>query len=416
MRQQLTEKLKIVPITLCLFFTLLAGGCVQGAPTSTLAKPTLPPTELLMITNQAPAPTQEAAPTRSSDGSDSTCEEIHQSDSGLPGNGYLLWWRTTPEHVLTDMDGKELNKVYATWSVYISPNRDAIAYLNSYIEPKLVVSDETGSKEFNLPNVTPAAAWINDHTIRLYENFDELDSFALFLDINTGEITRLETNFPDFYMYPREVNRYWSVPAFSPDLAYAIYPSYIQDTEYLGNNLIRLGDGEVIGLFSIYVRVPPVWSPTGESFLQPYFKDDVIELYRIFADNQQAVALTNFHGTYPNFLLYSYTWSPDGEKVAAWFLEDSETSSYKSLILIDLVNNNRVILTCIQSTLSIGDLEDDIIWSPDSSQLIVRVKPGMDSETNLLWLDVEQMEYTFLDKPDNNSALNGWLNFIPPTP
>jgi hypothetical protein len=67
MRQQLTEKLKIIPITLCLFFTFLAGGCVQGAPTeqpvpiftvpasetptvtptSTPAKPTLPPTRLI---------------------------------------------------------------------------------------------------------------------------------------------------------------------------------------------------------------------------------------------------------------------------------------------------------------------------------------------------------------------------------
>jgi len=396
-------------LTLIILVIILLSACAPKPRTLT------PSIELSTITSQPPTPTKDVVLTYAPEGNDSRCEEIRQSDLDLIGSGYLLLWRNTPEYILTNMDSKETKKIPNIWSVFASPNKSAIAYLNSYLDPKLVIVDEGGIKEYTLPNVTPTITWINDHTIRLYENLDNLDTYALLLDINTGEIARLETNFPDFYMYPDEVNRYWSIPAFDSALTYAVYPSYIYDTEYLGNTLIRLNDKKILGLFSTDIRVAPVWSPSGESFLLPYSNNDVIELYRIFAEDQDVIALTNFHSTSPNFLLNSYVWSPDGSKIAAWFLEDHESSLYKSLILIDLSNNNRVILTCIQSTQSIGDLQDKIIWSPDSSQLIAQVKIDADSKVKLVLLDIPRLEYDLLDTKESSFPV-GWLSFEPVIP
>jgi len=57
MRQQLTEKLKIITITFFLIFTLLVGGCVQGTP---IERPvpifTAPASETPTVT---PTPEQE---------------------------------------------------------------------------------------------------------------------------------------------------------------------------------------------------------------------------------------------------------------------------------------------------------------------------------------------------------------------
>jgi hypothetical protein len=366
------------------------------------------------------SPTEKSTPISSSIDA-AKCTEFSQKE--LAGNGYLIAMNLSPSvgEMSTDkiIDMKTLDSEnFVTKNDFdVSPTGKALAYIdiqnNAWV---LIVADEEKTIEIPMQGRVTYIKWVNDQTIAIKEDY-EPETYTLFLNPFSGDWKRIETNFPDMYANAGGLINPWrgNIPAFDPTLTYAAYPSYVSDPGFAGINLTRIEDGAVVGRFEMFPYIyPPVWSPLGESLIVPSSIGEKRELIRVFVDHR-TVALTNFSVNYPNFALYSYRWSPDGRRIAFWFVEDYRLDNKaKSLAIIDLDSNN-VTITCIRSENNILDFNDNPVWSPDSNQLVVQIQSNSGPSSSLALVDFRQTSYELI-VTDTYLSPVGWITFKPKLP
>jgi hypothetical protein len=399
--------MKLRTVTLaCLIAVLILTSC---SPVATIV--TAMPTESVEITQTVVA----TESTKLSSPTNVGCIKFSQGEP--TGTGYLISRNLKREmgdtDKVIDMKTGDYKEYLKQLDIKVSPNGNALAYTDIQSDGwDLVV--ENGENIIRIPvqNIR-SFAWVNPQTIAIKED-DDPQTYTLFLNPFSNELNRIETNFPDIYTGGL-MNPFRNDPVFDPSLTYVAYHS-ISGSEFAGISVVRIKDNVVIGNYGIFPFIyPPVWSPLGESLIIPSTLDDNRELIRVFVD-QNAIALTNFEVSYPNFALYSYLWSPDGRKIAFWFLADSSRDQEpKSLAFIDL-DNGDVTVTCIQSASNILALTDDPVWSPKSDQLVVRIEPAADNgDGALVLVDVIKMIYRVIPGTSNLSPM-GWTIFQPDLP
>lgn len=372
---------------------------VPPQPTSTIISntSTLPPSPIETNT-ETPIP------------HDISHECVSLSETKLTGTGYFLVEKTdTASTWIYNMKSMTLEeKVKKFVNMKADSKGEALSYVtwtNGGSDWFFTVEKQGKIFQTPLKEASYSTGWVNDHTLIL-ENDPFL--YTVFVDPYTEEKIRLDTNFPDMWMYPNEVSHYWfkTIPVFDPSLEYAVYPIYIPDS-YNTINFIQVKDMTSLGRFQATINDYPEWSPTGESFAIFSFFDNKRELIRVFKDGKVNV-LTDLYSKYLDYWFYYYRWSPDGQRIAAWFSE-GRPSGDEYLAIIDLEHNTTTV-SCIIS----GAVFNFPQWSPDGNQFVVRMYSERDQAIQFIVVDVEKMSYSVLDSTEDTIPVPmGWLTFKP---
>jgi Tol biopolymer transport system component len=154
---------------------------------------------------------------------------------------------------------------------------------------------------------------------------------------------------------------------------------------------------------SITTRFPinygqPTWSPDGTQFALIANQNAgnwlCFELFGGGSETAQIEAWTHLTTYYSKVFVQSYSWSPDGHRVAAWFVPNPEGDLFTAhgqsqLAILDLVTGE-VTNTCIPGDYEASPAPPNIpppLWSPDSQQILVENRYS-DANSQVLLVDL----------------------------
>lgn len=230
----------------------------------------------------------------------------------------------------------------------------------------------------------------------------------LMLNPFTGERRVLRADFPNIWStYPVFEWEGWSETAYDPALTRVVYagPGYV---------LWDLESSRALATLDAFPIHSPRWSPDGSQVVMaadPNFGQEPqpgfgygYELFSMSRDGQSIAQITNLLAYYPAADMWSYSWSPTGDKLAFWLSTNPGSvgdKDYKSqrLAVLDL-DTEIVTEYCIPLDDYRGDpLLDTFpfgssgvtapIWSPDGQQLLVESRYAKDASRVIL-IDITQ--------------------------
>jgi len=280
-------------------------------------------------------------------------------------------------------------------NVMISPNREWLAYtqgegeLGEVESPyTLVVVAANGHERLEIPHQDGWGAlsqWLdNEHLIirrtSLISALDSSFTAQFVLNPFTGELFELPQDPTDLLVdYPIPDWQGLGMISYDPTLTRRVYPN-----EQYELVLENLQTHEILSHFlaTVWDSIPR-WSPDGAMFV--ITNDENIgngqmdfELYSVTYDGQ-IDKLTNLAAHYSETFIYSYSWSPDGQKIAFWLSTNSENPSHYNLAVLDMVTREVTLYADIDTSYG----RPPIIWSPDGHQLLIGVT-SPDSERSIL--------------------------------
>lgn len=159
---------------------------------------------------------------------------------------------------------------------------------------------------------------------------------------------------------------------------------------------------------------PPVWSPDGSRFVLAVAVNNTAlrdgwgtELFSISRDGQQITPITSLTTYYPYGVMWQYTWSPDGNRLAFWLVTDrmafgDDDYTFEHLAVLDLAHqevtdycipldpwgkDNQSLLPEPSPIWAGGDTAP--IWSPNSQQLLVESRYAQDA-SRLILVDISR--------------------------
>ena len=304
--------------------------------------------------------------------------------------------RNKPEDYLLDMEKKTFvtinNESEAQIDYAVSPDRKHVAYINVGFDEsgritteELTIATADGQRLVTLPyedGWSAIAGWLNNHQLAInLAGLDLEDSYTppnlLALDPFTGDQAVLSSELPGIYDESQFLRwDWWGLTMFDPTLTRVVY------LEASGPGYIPLTLWNVKGHFPLVtlkygfpISYPPVprWSQDGSSFIvEGYIEEtDEYELFQVSRDGEveQMTSLSAYQDAY----LTDYSWSPDGQFVAAW-LTTPQLSEVKEAELIILDMTTKLVShTCLRikhGGEGYGSDPPAPIWSPDGKQLV----------------------------------------------
>lgn len=152
------------------------------------------------------------------------------------------------------------------------------------------------------------------------------------------------------------------------------------------------------------VFIQPEWSPDGTHLAAVALNDyednwDRFELYLVSRDGQ-ATQWIDLRGYYVNSSV-TLKWSPDGRYVAI-----VPVGSAKTVLILDIASQ-QLVDYCISANAFADGYQAQIVWSPDSTQVIV---PNQDTSAIVIDLKRKSAAYIVQDK-DYKPV--GWLIVSP---
>ncbi len=328
------------------------------------------------------------------------CLEIHPDlpEAGIY-SGTVVITEESPHHIeLLDLSTGVIQPLFKgkeqiAYVQAISPDNKWLAYL-APDPPMLIVTTFDGNP------LTIELPWDNTWfgIVRWLDNSHLEIAIAdeggakILLNPFSGEQLPLYNQFPDFAP-PSLFGIDWYSAQFNHQLTRAVYPQYPE----VNDNHISLWNLETqqpIANFHSAVGIAPlgsnpVWSPTGTKFVIALYRetdggDSYAELYLISQDGEQQ-KITNLRAYYTESLIIrEYQWSPDESKIAFWLRYSQNSQAKDQLAILDM-ETYQVTNYCIDDR---WGTSRELVWSPNSSQIIVNAK--YDEEPAVLLLDLDR--------------------------
>lgn len=280
----------------------------------------------------------------------------------------------------------------------VSPDGKLLAYRSvlfdnaeKIVQEELVIAAADGQRLKVIPWEEGGGSfrgWLADQ--RLVINLAGLDpeeaagekaATLMVLNPFTGERQVLKPDYPEIYDWPPLPSWLgWGGTVIDPTFSRVIYPKYTgKDDDYSyaiwdlqAHSMIASLEAVFTGLVDYFPY--PLWSPDGSRFVvEGYLPEQkAFELFLVSRDGQ-VEQLTNIF-PYESARLEAMSWSPNGRYIAAWLNSSFNPYSKPELVIVD-TNTGQVTDYCI-SNASAFKHPLDPLWSPDSTQLIVRDLDG----------------------------------------
>jgi dipeptidyl aminopeptidase/acylaminoacyl peptidase len=241
----------------------------------------------------------------------------------------------------------------------------------------------------------------------------------MFLNLTSGDKSVFDPNSRlqnILNLTPYETWQGSTLAVFDPSLEYVVYPRMSANSAEL--ILFDVDKNRVITSVSpMAINFRPEWSPNGDSFVivEPLsittsgFPKQ-FELIKVTKTGETR-RITDLNKKYPNTLINSYRWSPNGQFLAFWVNLDVVANPTTSYLAILSIETNELTITCLSSNINIYDYNPPI-WSPGSTFLAVTAKVKESDVANLALVDIKNYSYSILDQSESLIPL-GWLNFVP---
>lgn len=271
----------------------------------------------------------------------------------------------------------------------------------------LVILSATGEEPVLIPweNEWGFARWLDDEQIVIPHLPPHLSTTDI-LNPFTNEQQTLAPDLPDFYFLPEYpiLRAAWNL-VYDPTLTRVVYIAFPGGEEHSRLNLVVWDLEANQESWRLYKRstieLRPAWSDDGSKLAVVALNErehnwDLLELYIVSRDGE-AVQWLDLAGYYPDSLVV-IKWSPDGRYLAiAPFGGGGD-----NLILILDTTTRRLFDYCLAA-----DATNGMIWSPDSTQVIVQ-----NWGARALILDLEQEAAAYLVENEKHRPL-GWLTSSP---
>jgi hypothetical protein len=368
-------------------------------------------------------------------------EVLPERPAGLTAAGTLLFASVTNE--ATSVEAATGTATTLTpphesrYSFAVSPDRRWVAYRRvvrddmriQTVADDLVVADGAGQVLSSHPwenGWTGIAGWLD--LGRLVINIAAKDgdealakkpATLIVLDLATGRHKVLAPDFPDINLeYPVPNWDNWGATMYDATLARVVYPFDSAARFDAGYVLWDVAGQRALARLSSTMRIQaPRWSPDGARFVVAASQAAgeswlSFELYSVERDGGEATRLTHLTDYYSAVFLQSYTWSPDGRRIAFWMVEEPLGVPFiehgeAHLAVLDTLTGE-VTNTCVpgEHDATVGPARGPApLWSPDSTQLVV-VNSAPDGNNRVLLVDLAHARAAVIAR---EARPEGWM-------
>jgi hypothetical protein len=430
-----------------LFIGLLLGitliiilvGCSVEHPIEITSLPTIISTEMPTITvTKTPRPTHTNIPSATAKYTITPnveyfqVEEIHVPiQDSIPDNILL-----SGELLISDTENQEKRNIYlldlSNQSKYlvderhtnkehfsISPNMKWIAYYCSSDGErfdKLIIrnisTNQTIAYPFEIKNGGHDVMhrWLNNNELLVLQNeYTQMPPDFFAFNPFTNTTRKLSQLFPEYWADSNPPYIY-SWPQFNSSGQYILYPSQNIGEPRLFLILYHSTTNQIIKKFehqSVFDVGPPVWNQQGNQFFY---------VFKNLHEANVTFAIGDLNGNYNELAILrreisSYNirekiWSPDGRYIAV-FMDDYETLEYNThkISIFDLLEQKIIIPDFRVNIL----WDQEIVWSPDSTKLIIEDYPedySIQNENQVILFDLETMQAGVLME---DTKVYGWV-------
>lgn len=253
----------------------------------------------------------------------------------------------------------------------VSPNLLRLMYDhpagNNNYETSIISSDGSIISSFPVDDSWSSINWLTDQQA-IFGRIDGSPTSTEIVNVLSGERKTIAPDLPHFFDgYPGESWGFWKF-VFDPSLSRIVYKQ--ENTEGLPSLVLwdLENNQEMWRLEKPSVHfTKPAWSPDGNRLavvamnqLEDNF--DRFELFIVNYDGQGAQWI-DMKGYFPEALSARIKWSPDGRYIAIM------TAMEQSPFLVLDTSTHQVMDYCILG----GHANDPLLWSPDSTQVIIPV-------------------------------------------
>jgi hypothetical protein len=383
----------------------------HAAPTWT---PSQDPTQAPLITPMPPAAAHLQL----------DCFDIlPERPAGLAAAGTLLFASVTNEAMYVDAGtGAETPMTLpheSRFNFVVSPDRQRVVYRRvlrdgmriQIIDDSLVIADAADRPISVRPwenGWTSVAGWLDGS--RLIINIAAKDgdqalakkpATLIVLDLNTGRPKVLAPDFPNMnFEYPVPNWDNWGVTMYDSTLTRVVYPFDSFERFDAGYTLWDVPNQRALAHLPSTLRThTPRWSPDGARFVVAASQGGgeswlSFELYSVERNGGEPVRLTFLTEYYAAVYIQSYTWSPDGRRIAFWMVEEPQGVPFiehgeAHLAVLD-TETGEVTNTCVpgEYDATVGPARvPPPLWSPDGAQLLVE-NSAPDGNNRVLLVDL----------------------------
>jgi hypothetical protein len=372
------------------------------------------------------------------------CVNVTPNLSGVRLNGTMIFknWKTLSlvlrrsgnQIRIPDQPGNSIG-----WAA-VSPNNKYLMYEDPFGKLIVRTGDTSLYAQFDKKDVYKTASllrtfqWLGNDFVRfsMTEGVDD-EFIARALDIHSGNLQELRVDFPSLASGaqnnwgiddPTERRPYLGVNVlYDPSLTRVLYPK-VDGTIVLYDieNNIELAASQ-LGDIGVY----PSWSPDGKFVViksKPRISQEKKgdELFIVSRDGSDFIRLTYLATVYAGDSIGSYSWSPDGKRIAFW-MKSPDQEEY-SLAIAD-INSGDVTNYCITGIAAYFDINltpDSAfptilgvstgapVWSPDGTKLLINQLDSNKKNINVLLVDLTQQTASPFTK---NLEPIGWMSAEP---
>jgi hypothetical protein len=332
---------------------------------------------------------------------------LEERPSTLAASGTLLFASVTNEVVYmeaaTGAQAALTQPNESRFGFAVSPDRRWVAYRRvlreamriQTVEDSLVIAnaaDEPLSVRPWEAGWTSLAGWLDGE--RLIINIAARDgdealakkpATLIVLNLTTGRQKELSPDFPNInFEYPVPNWDEWGVTMYDASLTRVVYPFDSFERFDAGYTLWDVPGQRVLAHVPSTMRThAPRWSPDGARFVvaaseaagENWLR---FELFSAERNGGEARRLTYLTEHYAAVYIQSYSWSPDGRRIAFYLVEEPQGVPFiehgeAHLAVLDL-ETGEVTNTCVpgEHDASVGPARvPPPLWSPDGTQLIV---------------------------------------------